>query len=201
MRHYIHDIVLNWEQSGNGGQQRSDDTDDWGTFDPLLVGDGDDRKNFLPSAQRQQKYDVVAMAATTRLGSCLVHPSPVLRHQLMQRPKQPKQPWSSLIFCAIELVNCLGRKATGREGGVKQKLAQRRLNMVEGNVNSYAPCLNNQKRLSAMREMDQLIAAIAQVTADQETDKVERKEVAAAKAKERKKKQAEKAAAETKEER
>ncbi|KAG7374701.1 hypothetical protein IV203_013796 [Nitzschia inconspicua] len=88
-----------------------------------------------------------------------------------------------------------------REGGVKQKLAQRRLNMVEGNVNSYAPCLNNQKRLSAMREMDQLIAAIAQVTADQETDKVERKEVAAAKAKERKKKQAEKAAAETKEER
>ncbi|KAG7365009.1 hypothetical protein IV203_038212 [Nitzschia inconspicua] len=60
-----------------------------------------------------------------------------------------------------------------REGGVKQKVAQRRLNMVEGNVNSYAPCLNNQKRLSAMREMDQLIAAIAQVTADQETDKEE----------------------------
>ncbi|KAG7355336.1 hypothetical protein IV203_004692 [Nitzschia inconspicua] len=48
MRHYLHAIVLNWEQSGNGGQQRSDDAEDWDTFDPLLVVDGDDRKNFLP---------------------------------------------------------------------------------------------------------------------------------------------------------
>ncbi|KAG7340535.1 hypothetical protein IV203_024078 [Nitzschia inconspicua] len=56
MRHYLHAIVLNWEQSGNGGQQRSDDAEDWGTFDPLLVVDGDDRKNFLPSGEANMYY-------------------------------------------------------------------------------------------------------------------------------------------------
>ncbi|KAG7346884.1 hypothetical protein IV203_005953 [Nitzschia inconspicua] len=50
-----------------------------------------------------------------------------------------------------------------------------------------------------MREMDQLIASVAQVTADQEREEIERKEeVTAAKAKERKKTQAEVTAAETK---
>ncbi|KAG7372912.1 hypothetical protein IV203_033636 [Nitzschia inconspicua] len=102
------------------------------------------------------------------------------------------------VICAIELVKCLGRKATGRGGGAKQKIAQRRLNIVDGNVNSYARCLNDPRRLASMREMDQLISAVAQVAADQAREKVERKEVAAAKAKERKKKQAEEAAADTK---
>ncbi|KAG7339481.1 hypothetical protein IV203_034477 [Nitzschia inconspicua] len=85
-----------------------------------------------------------------------------------------------------------------RGGGAKKKIAQRRLNIVDGNVNSYARCLNDPRRLAAMREMDQLISAVAQVAADQAREKVERKEVAAAKAKERKKKQAEEAAADTK---
>ncbi|KAG7354098.1 hypothetical protein IV203_003454 [Nitzschia inconspicua] len=82
-------------------------------------------------------------------------------------------------------------------GGAKQKIAHRRTNMVESNVNSYGRCLNDPKRLSAMREMDQLIAVVAQVTADQEREKVERKKVSAAKAKERKKKQAEETVEET----
>ncbi|KAG7357163.1 hypothetical protein IV203_001851 [Nitzschia inconspicua] len=82
-------------------------------------------------------------------------------------------------------------------GGAKQKIAHRRINMVESNVNSNAQCLNDPKRRSTVREMDQLIASVAQVTADQEREKIERKEVTAAKAKERKK-QAEEAAAETK---
>ncbi|KAG7344236.1 hypothetical protein IV203_022244 [Nitzschia inconspicua] len=56
MRHYLHAIVLNWEQSGNGGQQRSDDAEDWGTVDPLLVVDGDDRKIFLPSGEANMYY-------------------------------------------------------------------------------------------------------------------------------------------------
>ncbi|KAG7355653.1 hypothetical protein IV203_000339 [Nitzschia inconspicua] len=85
-----------------------------------------------------------------------------------------------------------------RGGGAKQKIAHRRINMVESNVTSYAQCLNNPKRLSAIREMDELIASVAQVTAHQEREKIERKEVIAAKAKERKKMQAEEAAEKTK---
>ncbi|KAG7361736.1 hypothetical protein IV203_036837 [Nitzschia inconspicua] len=50
MTNHLRAMVMKWEQSGNGGQQRSDDDEDWGTFDPDLVVDGgdDDRRNFLP---------------------------------------------------------------------------------------------------------------------------------------------------------
>ncbi|KAG7373795.1 hypothetical protein IV203_012890 [Nitzschia inconspicua] len=52
MTKHLHAMVVEWEQSGNGGQQRSDDAPDWGRFDSDLVVDGDDRKNFLPASTR-----------------------------------------------------------------------------------------------------------------------------------------------------
>ncbi|KAG7355548.1 hypothetical protein IV203_000234 [Nitzschia inconspicua] len=59
MTNHLHAMVMKWEQSGNGGQQRSDDDEDWGTFDPDLVVDGggdDDRRDFLPAGGNATKY-------------------------------------------------------------------------------------------------------------------------------------------------
>ena len=50
VRVMLHEIILNWEKSGNGdGQQRAEDNVDWGKTS--LIGtetmDGDNRGNFL----------------------------------------------------------------------------------------------------------------------------------------------------------
>ena len=49
MKFMLHDVVKNYELSGNGGGQRNEEDDDWGSCG--LVGteivDGDDRSNFL----------------------------------------------------------------------------------------------------------------------------------------------------------
>ena len=49
MKFMLHDIVKNYELSGNGGGQRNEEDDDWGSSG--LIGtelvDGDDRSNFL----------------------------------------------------------------------------------------------------------------------------------------------------------
>jgi len=85
-----------------------------------------------------------------------------------------------------------------RGEGAKQKIAKRRINLVEGNVNSYSRCLNDPGRLASIKEMNQLAASVAEVTADQEKAAAERKEAAVAKSKDKEKKKAEEAAAEAK---
>jgi len=85
-----------------------------------------------------------------------------------------------------------------RGEGAKQKIAKRRINLVEGNVNSYSRCLNDPGRLASIKEMNQLAASVAQVTADQEHAVAERKAAAVAKSKDREKKKAEEAAVEAK---
>jgi hypothetical protein len=69
--------------------------------------------------------------------------------------------------------------------GAKQKIAKRRINLVEGNVNSYSRCLNDPGRLASIKEMNQLAASVAEVTADQEKAAAERKLAAVAKSKNR----------------
>lgn len=56
MKNHLHAMVIKWERSGSGGQQRSDHAEDWGTFDPDLVEDGDDRQNFLPTGNANMYY-------------------------------------------------------------------------------------------------------------------------------------------------
>jgi hypothetical protein len=82
--------------------------------------------------------------------------------------------------------------------GAKQKIAKRQINLVEGNVNSYSRCLNDPGRLASIKEMNQLAASVAEVTADAEKAAAERKIAAVAKSKDREKKKIEEAAAEAK---
>ena len=67
--------------------------------------------------------------------------------------------------------------------GAANKLAERQLDVVSGNVASHARCLNSTKRLKQIEEASQLVAAVAEVSADVENEK----EAPKAKATERKK--------------
>ena len=56
MKNHLHGMILKYERSGNGGMQRSDDSDDWGTFNLEEVTDGDDRSMFLPKNDQNLFY-------------------------------------------------------------------------------------------------------------------------------------------------
>jgi hypothetical protein len=50
--------------------------------------------------------------------------------------------------------------------GAVQKIAKRRLDFVDGNVNSYSKVLNNPERLDLIKDRLQLVSTVAQVTAE-----------------------------------
>ena len=60
--------------------------------------------------------------------------------------------------------------------GAQQKLAKRRLDFIDGNTNSYAKCLNDPKRLKETRELNELVASVAEVTAEAIKEKAKKKE-------------------------
>jgi len=66
--------------------------------------------------------------------------------------------------------------------GAKKKLAKRRLDVLEGNVASYSRCLNDDTRMEAMKDFNQLVASVAVICAETEEDKKKKREAAAAKA-------------------
>ena len=76
--------------------------------------------------------------------------------------------------------------------GAMNKIAKRRLDIMSGNVASYARCLNNKKHLGSLKEYNELIASVAEISAEMEVEKQRKREEASAKATERqeKKKQA-----------
>jgi len=55
--------------------------------------------------------------------------------------------------------------------GAVNKLAKRRLDMISGNVASHARCLNSTKHLKQIEEVNQLVATVAEVSADIENEK------------------------------
>ena len=59
--------------------------------------------------------------------------------------------------------------------GAVNKLAKRRLDMISGNVASYARCLNSTKRLKQIQEVNELVATVAEVSADIEKEKTAQK--------------------------
>ena len=60
--------------------------------------------------------------------------------------------------------------------GAQQKLAKRRLDFIDGNTNSYAKCLNDPRRLKETRELNELVASVAEVTAEAIKEKAKKKE-------------------------
>ena len=76
--------------------------------------------------------------------------------------------------------------------GAMKRLAKRRLDVIEGNINSYSRCLNDPKRMKAMMDHNQLVASVAEISADNEKDRMEKRTDLAAKnkAKEDKKQRA-----------
>ena len=50
-----------------------------------------------------------------------------------------------------------------RGKGAVQKIAKRKIDLIEGNVNSYSRLLNNPKRLGAIKDHAQLVATVAEV--------------------------------------
>ena len=55
-KNQLHGMVINYEKSGNGGMQRSNQSNDWGTFDFEELMDGDDRSSFLPNNNQDLFY-------------------------------------------------------------------------------------------------------------------------------------------------
>ncbi len=56
MKNQLHGMVINYEKSGNGGMQRSDTSNDWGSFNFDDLVDGDDRSSFLPDNNQELFY-------------------------------------------------------------------------------------------------------------------------------------------------
>ena len=53
----------------------------------------------------------------------------------------------------------------------KKNLSRRRLDAIEGNIDSYSRCLNSSKRMEAMKDHHKLAAAVADIYAEQAQDK------------------------------
>ena len=60
--------------------------------------------------------------------------------------------------------------------GAVQRIAKRRLDVIEGNVNSYSKLLNDPKRLKIINNFNQFCASVAEVSEEVEQRKVQRKE-------------------------
>jgi hypothetical protein len=60
--------------------------------------------------------------------------------------------------------------------GAMQKIAKRKIDFIEGNVNSYSKMLNNPERLEAIKDHAELIAAVAEVTAEADEEKARKKQ-------------------------
>jgi hypothetical protein len=62
----------------------------------------------------------------------------------------------------------------------RQKLAKRRLDMIDCNIGSYSRLLNDPKRLKSLKDFHELTAAVATISADADAEK-ERRQVQAKK--------------------
>ena len=59
--------------------------------------------------------------------------------------------------------------------GAKKRLAKRRLNYVDANINSYSCLLNLDKRLKDIKEANELAAVLAEISNDREKQKEQSK--------------------------
>ena len=60
--------------------------------------------------------------------------------------------------------------------GSVQKIAKRKIaDSIDGNLNSYSRLLNNPKRLEAIKDHAQLVATVAEVSAEADDEKARKK--------------------------
>ena len=59
--------------------------------------------------------------------------------------------------------------------GSFQKIAKRKIDFIEGNVNSYSRQVNNRKKLEAVKDHAQLVATVAEVSAEADDEKARKK--------------------------
>ena len=59
--------------------------------------------------------------------------------------------------------------------GAVQKIAKRKIDFIDGNINSYSRLLNNPKRLEAIRDHAQLVATVAEVSAEADDQTAKKK--------------------------
>lgn len=119
-----------------------------------------------------------------------VQPSAYLDAAMSATQSELLNPQYKHVLTGHILYDCKGK-------GAVQKIAKRRLDMIEGNVASYSRCLNNATALQAVKEVNQLVSAVADVSADLENEKKRKahdKKEAAEKKKRKKQLQKEQAA-------
>jgi len=82
--------------------------------------------------------------------------------------------------------------------GAVQKIAKRRLDAIQGNINSHSKVLNNPQRLAAIEEHSELIASVAECSADVERNRLLKRQKKEKEEADKKKKKAEKVEEEAK---
>ena len=60
--------------------------------------------------------------------------------------------------------------------GAVQKIAKRKIDFIEGNVNSYSRLLNTPGRLEAIKDHVELVATVAEVSAEADGEKARKKQ-------------------------
>ena len=123
------------------------------------------------------------MAAQSAWQESSLEPSPSLCIDLTQEQKKLLNPSYKDVLTGYILYDVKGK-------GAKQKMAKRRLDMIEGNISSYSRCLNSSKRLKAITECNQLAASMAEVTAELDNQKSVKRAEAAQKVKDKLEKKA-----------
>jgi hypothetical protein len=93
-----------------------------------------------------------------------VEPSPALNVDVSDDQRNFLNPCYMDVVTGHILYDCKGN-------GAVKKIARRRLDMICGNVASYSRLLNDEKRLDEIKEVHELTAAVAAVSADMESEK------------------------------
>ena len=102
------------------------------------------------------------------IGHASVTPSGYLNIEMSDNQRTLLNPTQKYGFFGFIAYDAKG------EGSV-HKIAKRRLNVIEGNVNSYSKLLNNPERLKSINNFNQLCESVAEVSEEVEQQKVQRK--------------------------
>jgi len=173
-------------------QSKTATADDFFSWKPDVLVDQHKQDKTNKKSQQQLFNHVTNFVAKLHWDKCTnLIPSAYLDVEMSLQQEELLNP-----MCKNALMGQILYDVKGK--GAVQKIAKRRLDMIEGNISSYSRCLNDPKHLKAIKDLNHLVAAVAEVSADKETTKAKRKEDAANKEKEKedkKKKEAEEEAA------
>ena len=102
------------------------------------------------------------------IGSKPVQPSPYLDVEMSTTQRNILNPTQKDVLLGFISYSVKGK-------GAVQKIAKRKIDLIEGNINSYSRFLNDPKRLDAIKDHNELCAAVVEVSAELENDKSRKK--------------------------